>query len=127
MPRLIAAAPRDRHHSREQQEQDRRREQHGVHAVEHPAVPGQDAAGVLDPGAALDHRFDQIAHLRRHRRDRSGGEQDGQSRAGRIGQKCSRTMVATTPVRKPASGAFPRSSFGLTTGASLCRPRVFPT
>src|SRR5688572_8731937 len=75
-PRVIESIGSWGHADQPQPEQEgRRREEHRVHAVEHAAVTGQDAAGVLDPGGALEQRLDEIAHLRRHRRPGARGEQ----------------------------------------------------
>jgi hypothetical protein len=39
----------------------RHREEHGVDAIEHASVAGQDRTGVFDAGAALDQRLDEVA------------------------------------------------------------------
>ena len=36
--------------------------EHRVATVEHAAVPGHDAAGVLDADPALDARLEEVAH-----------------------------------------------------------------
>ena len=59
----------------EREEHDGRRQEHGVEAVEHAAVPGQDGARVLDVRGALDERFDEIAELARDRRHQADGEE----------------------------------------------------
>ena len=39
------------------------REKEGVDSIEHPTVPRQQRARILDPGSAFERRFDQISNL----------------------------------------------------------------
>ena len=119
--RLPGGEPIPQHPEAEQEHG--RREDQGVHAVEHAAVPGQEVAGVLHSRAALDHRLHQVADLRRRPRSGAGGDQQAGIRR-RSAQL--QTTAATRPTTKLAT-APSQLFFGLITGASLWRPIREPT
>ena len=57
------------HHKKHIDEDERRRQQHGVETVQHPAVAGDQRPGILHVRGALEHRLHQVAQHARDRRD----------------------------------------------------------
>ena len=66
---LITRLSLQLHHKKHIDEDERRREQHGVEAVQHSAVTGNQRSRILDPGGALEHRLHQVAQNPRSGRD----------------------------------------------------------
>jgi hypothetical protein len=112
--RCFIVRQRGQHHGQGQ------RRQQGVDAIEHAAVAGQQLAGILGPGAALDQRLDQVAdhahggqeHARRHQHQASPDGQQGveaghlrrlHCRSPAIQASASTTTPPCRPTRLPSS------------------------
>src|SRR5258706_1799868 len=88
------------------QEDKRGGEEEGVDAVQHAAMPRQEAAGILGSERALEHRLAEIANRPQHARSRT---YDHTSPPGQTGQPAEGLHGQRTADRgqEPAGGAFP--------------------
>src|SRR5688572_27454064 len=63
---------------------ERGHDQEGVDAIQHAAVTGDDAAGILDAGGTLDQAFDQVAELTQRTAYDTETERGRQAQAGKV-------------------------------------------
>ena len=96
--------------------EDRRREQPAVDAIEDAAVAGDQGRRVLDAGAALEQRLEQIAD----HAERDHGQRRSATSSQRLTPRNTQSRRASSPAseHQPAEGAFDASCFGLIAGAS---------
>ncbi len=123
------------HHGQRQGGQQR------VDPVEHAAVARQQVAGILDAGAALDQRFDQVADDAHRGQEHGGDHQQPPARARPAAcrgwarrparRRSARSRRRPAPARRPCRPRRPSQLLpGLIAGASLLlvnlRPKARP-
>ncbi len=107
----------------------------GVDAVQNPAMARQQSSGILHSGRSLERRFGQISRLSGHIdydceqqpvERRTCEAQNENVMPGKLGrQLISNPVARRLPRSEPTAPS--QVLFGLSLGASLCRPNTRPT